>query len=137
MVHVPAHRKALTRLLLSDHNLSVERLRYPARYRLAIPREERLCRFCRVSVEDEAHALLECDVYGPLANLRERFLSDAFACDPALEGEYLRLSHYDFLGRMVSSRKAIQRVARFVAEVFVLFDSFERFIPSGFGVVQH
>ncbi|KAJ7877143.1 hypothetical protein B0H13DRAFT_993473 [Mycena leptocephala] len=47
MVAVPAHRMALTRMLLSDHNLSVERLRYRVRYRLPIPREERLCRFCR------------------------------------------------------------------------------------------
>ncbi|KAJ7613347.1 hypothetical protein DFH06DRAFT_1014941 [Mycena polygramma] len=137
MVHVPAHRKALTRLLLSDHNLSVERLRYPVRYRLAIPREERLCRFCRASVEDEAHALLDCDAHAPLADLRECFLKDAFVCDPALEGEYARLAHYDFLRRMVSSRKAIQRFAKYVADVFLLFDSFERFIPSGFGVVRH
>ncbi|KAJ7454295.1 hypothetical protein B0H11DRAFT_2325025 [Mycena galericulata] len=61
MVMIPAHPKALTRLLLSDHNLSVERLRYPVRYRLAIPREERLCRFCRDGVEDEVHLLLECE----------------------------------------------------------------------------
>ncbi|KAJ7695601.1 hypothetical protein B0H14DRAFT_3530020 [Mycena olivaceomarginata] len=30
MVPIPAHRFAITRLLLSDHNLAVERLRYPA-----------------------------------------------------------------------------------------------------------
>ncbi|KAJ6493831.1 hypothetical protein DFH09DRAFT_1022374, partial [Mycena vulgaris] len=29
-VPIPSHRKAITRLLLSDHNLSVERLRYPS-----------------------------------------------------------------------------------------------------------
>ncbi|KAJ7753051.1 armadillo-type protein [Mycena maculata] len=72
MVHVPAHRKALTRLLLSDHNLSVERLRYPVRYRRAIPREERLCRFCQVGVEDEVHALLDRIAHPPLSDLRER-----------------------------------------------------------------
>ncbi|KAJ7628026.1 hypothetical protein DFH06DRAFT_1226943 [Mycena polygramma] len=43
MVTIPVHRKSLTRLLLGDHTLSVERLRYPARYRQSIPREERLC----------------------------------------------------------------------------------------------
>ncbi|KAJ6625097.1 hypothetical protein B0H10DRAFT_2316634 [Mycena sp. CBHHK59/15] len=37
MVAVPAHRKALTRLLLGDHNLSVEHLQYPVRYRLPVP----------------------------------------------------------------------------------------------------
>ncbi|KAJ7666979.1 hypothetical protein DFH06DRAFT_1295087 [Mycena polygramma] len=83
-------------------------------------------RFCRASVEDEVHALLDCDAHAPLADLRECFLKDAFVCDPALEGEYARLAHYDFLRRMVSSRKAIQRFAKYVADVFLLFDSFER-----------
>ncbi|KAJ7711130.1 hypothetical protein B0H14DRAFT_3902606 [Mycena olivaceomarginata] len=35
-VAVPAHRKAITGLLLGDHNLSVERLRYPSRDRLPV-----------------------------------------------------------------------------------------------------
>jgi hypothetical protein len=134
MVPIPAHRKALTRLLLSDHNLSVERLRYRARYRLPIPREARLCRFCRVSVEDEVHALLECGTHAPLADMRESFLDDVLRCDPALETEYTRLSHYDFLCRMVSSRKVIQRLAKYVFDVLSLFDSFERYIPPGFNV---
>ncbi|KAJ7124457.1 hypothetical protein C8R44DRAFT_619990 [Mycena epipterygia] len=76
MVSIPSHRKALTRLLLSDHTLSVERLRYPARYRLAIPREEPLCRFCRAAVEDEAHALLNCNGLALLTDLRTCFLAD-------------------------------------------------------------
>ncbi|KAJ7084594.1 hypothetical protein B0H15DRAFT_939909 [Mycena belliarum] len=50
LVPTASHRKALTRLLLGDHSLSVERLRYPSRYRLAIPRDARLCRFCCKSV---------------------------------------------------------------------------------------
>ncbi|KAJ7889623.1 hypothetical protein B0H13DRAFT_1610154, partial [Mycena leptocephala] len=46
LIAVPAHRKALTGLLLGDHLLSVERLRYPARYREAVPHDHRLCRLC-------------------------------------------------------------------------------------------
>ncbi|KAJ7031290.1 hypothetical protein C8F04DRAFT_898677, partial [Mycena alexandri] len=121
MVPVPAHRKALTRLLLSDHNLSVERLRYPARHRLPIPRDERLCRFCRRDVEDEVHALLECDAYSPLVALRDTFLEDAFQCDSALEAAYQLLPRYDFLHRVLSSRKAVKRFAKFVHEVLGLF----------------
>ncbi|KAJ7197661.1 hypothetical protein GGX14DRAFT_574135 [Mycena pura] len=45
---IPAHRIALTRLLLSDYNLSVERLK-----------------FCRGIVEDEVHALFGCDAHPP------------------------------------------------------------------------
>ncbi|KAF7360730.1 Reverse transcriptase domain-containing protein [Mycena venus] len=115
MVHVPAHRVALTRLLLSDHNLSVERLRYATRYRRPIPREERLCRLCRRDVEDEVHAMLDCEVHVPLVGLRKTFLTDVFECDSALRDEYERLSHYEFLRRMISSRKGIQRVAKYVS----------------------
>ncbi|KAJ7090615.1 hypothetical protein C8R44DRAFT_990643 [Mycena epipterygia] len=61
MVAVPAHRKAMTGLLLGDHNLSIERLRYPVHYRDAVPRQHWLCRFCRGGVEDEVHALFDCD----------------------------------------------------------------------------
>ncbi|KAJ7490502.1 hypothetical protein FB451DRAFT_1513143 [Mycena latifolia] len=42
----PKHRKALTRLLVSQHPLAVERMRYKQRYhRVIVPRDERLCRF--------------------------------------------------------------------------------------------
>ncbi|KAJ7213127.1 hypothetical protein GGX14DRAFT_564170 [Mycena pura] len=50
MVTIPAHRIALTRLLLSNHNLSVERLRFCS---------------CRGIVEDEVHALFGCDAHPP------------------------------------------------------------------------
>ncbi|KAJ7503252.1 hypothetical protein B0H11DRAFT_1629693, partial [Mycena galericulata] len=82
MVAVPAHRKALTGLLLGDHNLSVERLRYPARYRERVPREYRLCRFCCRAVEDEAHALFGCTASVRLVDLRARFLGDLAKRDP-------------------------------------------------------
>ncbi|KAJ7206242.1 hypothetical protein GGX14DRAFT_367259 [Mycena pura] len=136
MTLIPAHRIALTRLLLSDHNLSVERLRYRTRYRLPIPREERLCRLCRRAVEDEVHATLDCDAHPPLVALRATFLHDIFECDPALKAQYAILSHYDFLCRMVSSRKGVTRLAKYACDVLALFDSFERFIPAGYEVVR-
>ncbi|KAJ7877339.1 hypothetical protein B0H13DRAFT_1631796, partial [Mycena leptocephala] len=134
MVAVPAHRMALTRMLLSDHNLSVERLRYRVRYRLPISREERLCRFCRGAVEDEVHALLDCNAHPPLVDLRLSFLREIIALDPALQAAHSSLSHYNFLRRMVSSRKGVQRLARFVFDVFTVFNASERFIPAGYEV---
>ncbi|KAJ7158082.1 hypothetical protein C8R46DRAFT_839617, partial [Mycena filopes] len=59
-VPVPAHRKALTRLLLSAHTLGVEILRYDERGRKRAPRAFRFCRFCRRGVESEGHALIVC-----------------------------------------------------------------------------
>ncbi|KAJ7165537.1 hypothetical protein C8R43DRAFT_878210 [Mycena crocata] len=131
-VTVPAHRKALTRLLLSDHNLSIERLRYPARYRLRIPREERLCRLCVEEVEDETHALLGCRAHIPLLQLRDVFLRDVFERDSKLEEAFKTLGDHDFLQRLVSSRRAITRVAKYVCDVLTLFDNFQRYIPAGY-----
>ncbi|GAW05831.1 hypothetical protein LENED_007714 [Lentinula edodes] len=58
VIKVPKHRHAFTRLITSSHALSIERLRYEERYRSPIPREWRLCHFCRGAVEDECHALM-------------------------------------------------------------------------------
>ncbi|KAJ7212882.1 hypothetical protein C8J57DRAFT_1483475 [Mycena rebaudengoi] len=132
MAPIPAHRKALTRLTVSDHNLSVERLRYPARYRQAIPRDKRLCHFCLVAVEDEVHAMLDCEAYTPLVLMGRECLADIFADDPALGPAYGLLTRYEFLRRMIASRKAVTRVAKYVHDVFALFDRFQRFIPAGY-----
>ncbi|KAJ7143116.1 hypothetical protein C8R43DRAFT_823347, partial [Mycena crocata] len=71
LVPVPAHRKAMTRLLLSAHSLGIELLRYQGRYQpVRIPREWRLCRFCARAVETESHALLECRAHELLPSLR-------------------------------------------------------------------
>jgi hypothetical protein len=45
-VHRPKHRIALTRLMLSDHGLAVERLRRAERGRPPVPRERRNNIFC-------------------------------------------------------------------------------------------
>ncbi|PPQ72667.1 hypothetical protein CVT25_007993, partial [Psilocybe cyanescens] len=60
-VVVPAHRLALTRFICSAHGLAVERLRHTERHQDKIPREFRLCRLCKCSVEDEQHVIFLCD----------------------------------------------------------------------------
>ncbi|KAJ7869617.1 hypothetical protein B0H13DRAFT_2557471, partial [Mycena leptocephala] len=114
-VPIPAHRMAITRLMLSDHNLSVERLRYPGRYRAAAPRNLRLCRFCRTAVEDEAHTLLVCTAHTELQPLRERFLRDIYDQVGGLEHKWTADRPYDFLKWLLSSRKIVLRLAKFVA----------------------
>ncbi|KAJ7217825.1 hypothetical protein GGX14DRAFT_357510 [Mycena pura] len=94
MVVVPAHRKAMTGLLLGDHNLSVERLRYATRYRVAIPPELRLCRFCRAGVEDEVHALYDCRGEARLVELRSHFLSSLKSLDPVTWGFYMIANYH-------------------------------------------
>ncbi|PBK89310.1 hypothetical protein ARMGADRAFT_936172, partial [Armillaria gallica] len=57
---IPAHRKAITHLVMSSHLFAVEVLRWRERYRKLVLRKWHLCRFCMLSVEDEVHALLSC-----------------------------------------------------------------------------
>ncbi|KAJ7484244.1 hypothetical protein FB451DRAFT_1435404 [Mycena latifolia] len=65
-VPIPAHRKALTRLLLSSHTLAIEIL------------------FCRRAVESESHALLGCMSDASLMTFRREFLIDVYQLEPNL-----------------------------------------------------
>ncbi|KAJ7770478.1 hypothetical protein B0H16DRAFT_1881494 [Mycena metata] len=112
---VPAHRKALTGLLLGDHLLSVERLR-----------------FCRGGVEDEVHALFDCTGEQRLSELRARFLTALSVCDPKLHARYGQITNYDFLLQLVSTRKGIKLFAKYVYDVLSLFHEFPRFFPVVF-----
>jgi hypothetical protein len=42
-------------LLISSHNLEIEHGRY-----FNIPADQRICKLCKLTVEDEIHFLLEC-----------------------------------------------------------------------------
>ncbi|KAJ7165504.1 hypothetical protein C8R43DRAFT_816490, partial [Mycena crocata] len=56
------HRKALTRLLMSQHPLAVERMRYKSRYhKILVPRHLRKCRFGCNEVETVEHAIFFCN----------------------------------------------------------------------------
>jgi hypothetical protein len=66
--------------------------------------------------------------------MRAQFLEDAFLRDAELKVAFTQMSHYEFLGRLVSSRKVVQRFAKYVCEVFSLFDSYQRYIPDGYGI---
>ncbi|KAJ7143267.1 hypothetical protein C8R46DRAFT_919963 [Mycena filopes] len=132
MVPVPAHRKALTGLLLGDHLLSVERLRYRTRYRDTVPREFRLCRLCRGAVEDEVHALFDCLLSERLIHVREQFLANLAGCDPDLRALHGQITNYDFLLRLVSSRKGVKCFAKFVCDVLMLFQEVPRYFPVVF-----
>ncbi|KAJ7018011.1 hypothetical protein C8F04DRAFT_1330302 [Mycena alexandri] len=132
VVAVPAHRKALTGLLLSDHLLSVERLRYTTRYRDPVPRNFRLCRLCRGSVEDEVHALFDCTAELRLMQLRARFLASLSVCDPKVHALYVQITNYDFLLQLVSTRKGVKVFAKYVYNVLALFQEFPQYFPVVF-----
>ncbi len=65
-IKVHAHRSLIARLRGGTAPLAVELGRY---HRPKVPREERLCSLCGVTVENEYHFLLECPV---LSQCREK-----------------------------------------------------------------
>jgi hypothetical protein len=132
LVPIAKHRKALTRLVLSNHCLSIETLRYPTRCRVKIPREFRLCRFCVTSVETEAHAMLGCEANSELMDMREHFLKEVFALDPQLQLRFALTSEAGFMRDLLASCKAVARFARYVYDVLNLFRSSLQWIPTGF-----
>ncbi|KAK0438272.1 hypothetical protein EV421DRAFT_1714405 [Armillaria borealis] len=80
---VPVHRKSLTRLLMSAHTLAIEVLQWKGRYRPFVPWRWRLCRFYKLCVEDEPHALLGCGASTTVVHQR-RFISDITAVIPEI-----------------------------------------------------
>ena len=61
-LNLPVHRRVpLTKFRVSAHALRIETGRYNCPHKLAL--EERLCWFCKNTVEDEMHFLLECPLY--------------------------------------------------------------------------
>ncbi|KAI0363317.1 hypothetical protein BV20DRAFT_958508, partial [Pilatotrama ljubarskyi] len=111
-------RDAVTQLILSEHPLAIERLR---RAPHVIPREWRVCRFCRKpwAVEDEVHVLLQCDA-APLASRREDYFEASHSLHPGLRKLYFRLSGAAFLDVALRSRDTLSLFAHFVADVFAL-----------------
>ncbi|PBK98450.1 hypothetical protein ARMGADRAFT_920169 [Armillaria gallica] len=126
---IPAHRKALTRLLVSSHVLAVEVLRWTERYRPYIPRHWRLCRFCRVAVEDEPHVLLVCATAPGLACLRRKFVADVCGMCPQLHLAWDRLGIEDRLACLLQLPAAEPLFAQFVHHVFEIFRSVPVYIP--------
>ncbi|KAJ7142485.1 hypothetical protein C8R44DRAFT_602888, partial [Mycena epipterygia] len=134
MVSIPSHHKALTRLLLSDHMFSVERLRYPASYRLCIPQEECLCHFCCRAVEDEVHALLDCNRHGPLAELRPASWLTLLIVMMCWMEYLCCCPDTTFCITWWPPGKWSHGWQSTSMRFFILFDKFQRFIPAGYNI---
>ncbi|TFY67951.1 hypothetical protein EVJ58_g1310 [Rhodofomes roseus] len=114
------HRLALCRLLASDHPLAVEVLR---RHTPTVPREQRLCRFCRLqgSVEDEVHVLLKCSAE-ELRHARKQFLDAVFARRPLWRISRERMPER-FLADCSADKDVVAAFAEYVHSIFELCDT--------------
>ncbi|KAJ7043750.1 hypothetical protein C8F04DRAFT_943778, partial [Mycena alexandri] len=125
------HRKAITRLLVSQHPLAIERMRYKQRYhRVEVPRHQRLCRFGCREVETVEHALFFCKKSAALVNRRELFMSEMQALEPRVSwvGPW---NATNVLRALIFRRDTICQVAKYAYKVFAIFSEEPMVWPEG------
>lgn len=122
-ISVGDHRLALTRLLCAGHCLAIEEMRHKRRRKEPIPRDQRLCRFCQVEVEDEPHALLYCErIPLPLKIRRELFLRRAREKVPEEDwDEGPHLDRFEAVRRFLKHPVILQPFAAYVYHVLKTF----------------
>ncbi|KAJ6495470.1 hypothetical protein C8R45DRAFT_824268, partial [Mycena sanguinolenta] len=124
----PKHRKALTQLLLSSHCLALERLHWVEFRRPIIPRDLRVCRFCKTEIESPEHALLECTAELELVQMREEFLCRMRNDLPGLPRPN-SMPSTTFFTHMISYRQTISLMAKFAYEITQFFEATPIYVP--------
>ena len=122
-------RRSLARLVLSRHTLDIEILHWKVRYKVRVPRECRWCRFCRLAVESEAHAMIGCSA-PDLVALRYEFLKDVYSLAPDLPRRWT--SEDVFLRELFLNQNfdLTQRLAKYTYDVFAIFATCPVFRPA-------
>ncbi|TEB27798.1 hypothetical protein FA13DRAFT_1877563 [Coprinellus micaceus] len=113
----PAHRVALSQVLLSGHKYAVETGRRGKSYRARV---DRTCRLCNQVVETPEHVWLECDVAGQLVQLRRDMVGDVGALCTPNELDWMTEADGDIvetMKRLVALRSAVSRVAQYAFDV--------------------
>jgi hypothetical protein len=124
---IPAHRNAFIALMFSSHGLAVERLRWRERYRAPVPRQWRLCRFCRAAVEDEVHALVVCVGHPQLLVLRDTLRSEVGDIVPLFPWN---ADHDNQLRSLLHDRRLAVPLAKFIYNVLNIFSSVPMYVPA-------
>lgn len=129
-VEIERHRIALTRLLLSNHCLAVERLRWTEHRRPRIERHLRLCRFCREHIETPEHALFDCDGKASLVTLREEFLGKLYKDNSPFLPDRGSMQSAEYLRRVLSIRSTVNLLAKFAYDVVEIYKGTKMRVPS-------
>ncbi|KAJ7096518.1 hypothetical protein B0H15DRAFT_773958 [Mycena belliarum] len=117
------HRKSLTRLLVSQHPLAVERMRYKQRYhRTIVARDKRVCRFGCNTTETIEHALFFCVCGDGLQSAREQFVKSMEILEPRIcaVGPWNATA---ILKDIIFQRDTVWKVAKYVHKVLKMFDA--------------
>ena len=120
-------RWAFTRLILSDYPLTVERLCYKERYREPVLQPWGRCWLCAASVEDEVHALLECDGDVRLIALHAACREDIARINLQVATWWSSSLH--FLTELVHDSATGSHLRKYICDVFAVYNSVP-IIPS-------
>ncbi|KAF6748737.1 hypothetical protein DFP72DRAFT_775487, partial [Ephemerocybe angulata] len=122
-VIVPAHRKALTCLLCSDHcTLAIEmyrRVQCPKGYEIA--QDNRPCRYCNAPTESEVHALFLCGGNDDLVERRNTFFARVSAISPSLTPAHILQNSIPSIHLFIEHRDLGPIFAKFVYDVLIMF----------------
>ncbi|KAF8129699.1 hypothetical protein K438DRAFT_1427489, partial [Mycena galopus ATCC 62051] len=106
-------------VLLSGHALASERMTWADRDRPEpVPEKWRLCRFCKICVEDTVHALFGCK-HPALIDIRRVFYSRLFATFPDLKAKYTDAGL--FFRDLFSRRETTSLLAKYSYDVLEIF----------------
>lgn len=137
-ISAPVYRMAFTNLVLGNHPLAVERLRWGAANRqpdrrYAIPRHMRLCRFCAVAVENEGHAILECDADVEISTARATFWASMIAIRPDAHTHYTGATTMDTLANLAFKGDDLEvatLLGKLAWHVFQTYSQTVMYVPS-------
>ncbi|KAJ6561535.1 hypothetical protein DFH09DRAFT_921015, partial [Mycena vulgaris] len=104
-------------IMLSTHQLALEKLRHTDHACQPVPRHERLCRFCIAKVESPEHALLECQACPEVLTLRNVFLDKLLRTVPSLQNKMAQLNSTEFLKVIIYERATIVLVGKYVHDI--------------------
>lgn len=125
MVKTQEHREALTSIMLSTHQLALEKLRYTDHELQLAPRHESLCHPYIAKVESPEHALLECQGSPEVLNLRNVFLGNFLRAVPRIlirmESKIVELDSIELLKALIYERSTITPVGKFLHDVLEVF----------------
>jgi hypothetical protein len=118
---IASHRKALTQMLLADHSLAEVQLRYAEHHRALVPRNWRLCRFCKNEIEDPPHAMFGCNGSSEIIALRTAFLASVFDLCHSLHMNALSATPDSFFTLAISHRPISDILAKFAYDILQVF----------------
>ncbi|KAJ7620092.1 hypothetical protein FB45DRAFT_754785, partial [Roridomyces roridus] len=121
MITVPEHREAVTSILLSTHQLALEKLRYADHADPSLPRDQRLCRFCRAVVESPEHALFECQASTEVVQFRAVFMDNFLRTMPKWRDQWANCTSVQLLKALIYERVTIKLFGKYVYEVLRIF----------------